>query len=353
MNSEEIKGKRYEFMLKAIKQLYAIYDGKNLTSDESKELQLALYMVIFNRHLDNKSPWEPFENMGASIKKGIVDNCLSRIKIITKKGKVVNLNNAKDKEIDFDNVASTLENTPNIDMEELYDFKSQSKTISELKENYTKQVFRYTRNCIAHGRFYIDYENDKKIHFLKKDGSESKTVYEFSCLFDTCDKMQNALVTQKGIKKLPEYYKLLDCLKNDKPIDKNFFENDRGKNLYFNLFTKLAFAYNGFRDSDEYKKFRSKFDLEKPMRTLKLPNEKNKSEVENEYDKVNHMRNSATHFFHKSKKGRIRVIDKIKEKKTADFNVAFNSIVELSRCVAMVDPMSLQNSKPTSIEERN
>lgn len=360
--SREIKDKKYVFMLNAVKQLYNIYKGKHLTPDQSKELQLTLYMAIFSRHQDNKASREPFEAMDASTKKGIVDNCLSKIQVLTKNGKVVYLNDAKDEELDFNTVEKILENISNIDMETHYDFKSNSRTVRELKENYTQQVFRYTRNSIAHAKFYIDYENGEKIHFLKEDGSKSNTKYDFSCLLETCDKMENALASQKGSKALTEYHQLLQCLKNNKTIEPDFFKNNKGKNLYFNLFTKLIFAYNSFGNLSEYERFRSKFNLEKPMKTLKLQKSKKtndtRSEIEYEYDRVKHMRNSVTHHYHSSKRDFIRVRDFVvnhqnqKREITAEFDLRFESILNLSKHIAMFNPTMFQKNSATSFENR-
>ena len=295
MDSNEIKDRKYEFMIKAVKQLYDIYKGKHLTPDESKELQLTLYMAIFARHQDNKAAREAFKTMEPSTRKNIVDNCLSRIMVLDKKGKVVYLTKAKDEDLDFDSVVKSLKNISNVDLNSQYDFEKDSSTINELKENYTQQVFRKTRNSIAHGKFFIDYDGDDKIHFLNDDGCASKTLFEFSCLLDTCDKLENALLSQKGKNSLTEYHQLLECLKNNKSIDKRFFKNNKGKNLYFNLFVKLVFAYNGFRDIKEYEKFRSMFKLDKPMRRLRLRRTQNvtkpMSDIEVEFDRVEHMRN--------------------------------------------------------------
>ena len=351
MDSNEIKNGKYEFMLKAVKQLYDIYRGKHLTPAESKELQLTLYMAIFARHQDNKAAREPFKTMEPSTRKNIVDNCLSRIMILDKKGKAVHLTQARDEDLDFDSVVNCLKNISNIDLDSQYDFEKDSRTISELKENYTQQVFRKTRNSIAHGKFFIDYDGDDKIHFLNDCGSASKTSFEFLCLLDTCDKLENALLSQKGKNSLTEYHQLLDCLKNDKPIEKSFFKSNKGKNLYFNLFVKLVFAYNRFRDVKEYEKFRSMFKLDKPMRRLRLRRPQNAikpmSDIEVEFDRLEHMRNSAIHHYHSSKRESIRVRDYDPKRKqsSAEFDITFNSIIELSKHMASFDPITYQKNK--------
>ena len=87
------------------------------------------------------------------------------------------------------------------------------------------------------------------------------------------------------------------------------------------------------------------------MRNLRLYREKDANEKMNEaeveFDKVRHMRNSSIHHYHSSKRELIRVRDYDPKRKqsSAEFDITFNSIIELSKHMASFDPITYQKNK--------